>query len=324
MVVGKWFQRARGVLGGVMALLLGFGASASVAEARRCGGDVPCGCGDTLRGETQLTRDLLDCEDDGLRLKGGAVLDCRGHQITGRSRSEGVLLDEAVGAVVRDCRIVGFETGIRIRGGSDNQVSGNEVVSSRRYGVELARGSTGNWIEANLVTGSGDEGIHVGTGADGNAVVGNEIHGSGDENLYVLSSEGGVFAGNLLTSSGAAAVYLKHSSNNLFTANEVRGHVVHVRGHSTENLFERNRVEEGRFVFDAYKDREHPASVKGWTRPTENRVVGGAVFDTRKCFQFKGVTDNHVEGVRANGCKARTQSKKGGVKSKRNGVSLVP
>jgi parallel beta-helix repeat protein len=234
-----------------------------------------------------------------------------------------VLLDEATAATVRGCRIIGFKTGIRIRGGAGSLVANNQIVDNKRYGIELARQTSNNRLEANLVVESGDEGIHVGSGADGSVVVGNEIHDSGAENLYVLSSDGGVFAANLLSGSGEAAIYVKHSSGNVFAANEVHDHIVHVRGHSGGNLFEYNHVDGGRFVFEAYKDTKHPAAVKGWTRPTDNHVVGGAVLDTKKCFQFKGATDTHATGVAADGCKAKTRSKKGGVKAKRNTVSLV-
>lgn len=295
---------------------------ASAADAKSCGDGVPCGCGDTVRGTAVLEEDLRDCGDDGLRLKGDAVLDCAGREITGSRNGEGVLLDQAVRAVVRNCRIVNFDTGIRIRGGSENVVSRNEVSGSKRYGIELAKAATGNLLEHNLIEGSGDEGVHIGTSAHETAVVGNEIRGSRHENLYVLSSDHGVFAGNRLSDSGDASIYVKHSSGNVFSANEVDGHVVHVRGHSIANAFVDNSVRRGRFIFEAYKGK-HPAAVKGWTRPTDNRVDGGAVLDTKTCFQFKGASHNQATGVAANGCRAKRQKKKGGAKSKGNRVSLV-
>lgn len=295
---------------------------ASPADAKSCGGDVACGCGDTVREDAVLSSDLVDCKNDGLRLKGRVVLDCSGFEITGRGKGEGVLLDQAEGAVVRNCRVVGFKTGIRIRGGHDNVVVGNEIEGSGRYGVELAKGTTGNLLDTNLVTGSGDEGVHIGTGAHGTHAIGNEIRGSKRENLYVLSSDDGVFTANVLGDSGDASIYVKHSSDNVFAANEVDGHVIHVRGHSIANRFEGNDVRGGRFIFEAYKDK-HPAGVKGWTRPSDNRVEGGAVLDTKTCFQFRGASDNQAADVAANGCKAMRQQKKGGKKAQRNSVSLV-
>ena len=303
-------------------VLVGVLLVAATAEAKSCGDGVECSCGDTVRGTAVLSADLSGCPDDGLRLKGDAVLDCAGHRISGTDRSEGLALDRAAGAVVRNCRVQGFKTGIRIRGGGGNLVVGNEVVDNRRYGIELAKATRENRIEANLVAGSGDEGIHIGTGAHATVVVGNEIRDSSRENLYVLSSDGGTFVANVLTGSGKAAIYMKHSSDNLFSANDVQGHIVHVRGHSIANRFEDNRLEGGRYVFEAYKG-SHPAAVKRWTRPADNAVVGGSVLDVKTCFQFKGASDNRATDVVGDGCKPMKQSKKGGQKAKRNSVSLA-
>ncbi len=295
---------------------------ASIGDAKQCGDGVECSCGDTVHGTAVLSVDISGCPDEGLRLKGDAVLDCAGHRISGTDRSEGLVLDRADGAIVRNCRVQGFETGIRVRGGSGNLVVGNEVVDNRRYGIELAKASRGNRIEANLVAESGDEGVHIGTGAHATVVVGNEIRGSSGENLYVLSSDGGTFVANVLTGSGDAAIYMKHSSGNLFSANDVQDHIVHVRGHSIANRFEDNRLDGGRYVFEAYKG-SHPAAVKRWTRPSDNEVVGGAVLDVKTCFQFKGASNNRATDVVTDGCRPMKQGKKGGQKAKGNSVSLA-
>ncbi len=314
------FATASGVVVGLVSSIL---VGASNVAAGTCGGDVPCGCGDTVRGVALLSDDLRACVEDGLRLKDDAVLDCDGHEISGSRSGEGVLLDQAVGATVRNCRVAAFKTGLRIRGGRDNVIVDNEIVGNGRYGVELAKASTGNHLVGNLIAGSGDEGVHIGTGAHETEVVGNEIRGSKRENLYVLSSNRGVFTANLLVQSGAAAIYMKHSSDNAFIANEVRGHVVHVRGHSIANRFADNHLRGGRFIFEAYKDK-HPAGVKKWTRPAHNEVVGGVVLDTKTCFQFKGASDNDATNVVSNGCTPKRLSKKGGQKATNNDVALVP
>ena len=175
------------------------------AEAKRCGDGVVCACGDTVRGTAVLSADLTSCPEEGLRLKEDAVLDCDGHRVSGSGQREGILFDQTTGAVVRNCRVEGFRTGIRIRGGGENRVLSNEVVRNGRYGIELAKASQSNRIEANLVIDSGDEGIHVGTGSHGTDVVGNEIRGSSNENLYVLSAHSGSFVANLVRTETSTA-----------------------------------------------------------------------------------------------------------------------
>jgi nitrous oxidase accessory protein NosD len=270
-----------------------------------------------------LAEDLSDCPDDGLRVVDDAVLDCAGHRIGGQGRGEGILLDEADGAEVRGCAVEGFKVGIRVRAGGRNLLVQNEIVGSTRYGVELAVKTSENRLEANLVRGSGDEGIHVGSGSNDNQIVGNEIDGSEAENLYVLSSSGGTYTGNLLTGSGEAALYVKHTTDSTFEANEIHDRVVHVRGNSRGNVFLQNRLEGSRFVFEAYRDEEHPAAVNGWTWPADNQVREGAVLGAETCFQFKGASDNSAVDVVADGCKAMKESKKGSIKAAGNSVELL-
>ena len=310
---------------GAVGFLLGIAGIAfgSSAYAGSCGGEIACGCGDTVRGEAVLEADLENCHDDGLRLVADAVLDCGGHRISGQGAGEGILLDGAIGAEVRDCAITDFGIGVRIRGGAENRIVGSSIRNSKRYGIDLAKGSSRNVLLVNHIEDSGDEGIHVGADANENAIIGNEIEGSGDENLYVLSSRGGVYAANMLSGSGSAAIYAKHVSESLFLANEVEDKTIHVRGHSVDNVFQYNRLEKGRFIFEAYLEREHPRAVEGWTRPTRNRVFGGAVLDTKTCFQFKGALDNSAHQVGATRCKAKKESKKGGTRAAGNVVSLI-
>ena len=169
MCCGSW----RGVLARV-AIVVVLGAAAS-AEAKECGGNVACACGDSVRGSATLTADLVGCTA-GLRVKSNAVLDCAGHAILAAplDAQEGVVV-EGTAATVRDCTVAGFGTGIRVRGGGANVIADNDVVDSARYGLELAVQTTHNRISGNLVTGSGDEGVHVGSGADDNVIEGNDI-----------------------------------------------------------------------------------------------------------------------------------------------------
>ena len=52
-------------------------------------------------------------------------------------------------------------------------------------------------------------------------------------------------------------------------------------------------------------------------------MFGGAVLDTKTCFQFKGALDNSAHQVGATRCKAKKESKKGGTRAAGNVVSLI-
>jgi len=262
--------------GGLLAIfILCFAVS---AEAKVCGGEVECGCGDILVGETTLQEDLLSCPGNGLRLRHTAVLDCDGHAITGTGNWTGLTLDRTEGA---------------------------------EDGVDLSLQTTGNHIEGNLISGSGDEGIHIGSGADLNFVFFNDIENSGAENIYMLDVRHIFLIGNNLSGSGAASLYMKHAQNSIVVFNSIEDRLVHVRGASHENLFILNYLTGAGYVFEAYNEQQKRSRVAGgWEAPTQNRIIGGSIEGAGTCVRFSGASDNRVEGVAATNCRqSRTASR---------------
>src|SRR5262245_28909495 len=171
---------------------------ATVSEGGNCGGGVPCRCGDIVAGPTTLTADVGVCASSpGLTVVSG-VLDCAGHSVTGSGNPGawyGILLDGAVGAEVRNCLVSGFKRGIRIDGGRDNRIIGNQSFGNWGYNIEVAGASTGSLIQNNGVgKPSGvvrpDEGIHNGAGSHNTVIQGNTVVDSKNENIYILRSDG--------------------------------------------------------------------------------------------------------------------------------------
>ncbi|MBY0276630.1 right-handed parallel beta-helix repeat-containing protein [Candidatus Binatia bacterium] len=298
-----------------IAVVLGGGA---IAEAKECGGDVACACGDSVRGAATLDVDLTGCTA-GLRVKSGATLDCAGHALLAAplDAAEGIVV-EGTAATVRNCTVAGFKTGIRVRAGGGSTIEDNDVVDSGRYGIELASATTRNVLRRNLVTGSGDEGIHVGSGADDNLVADNEITRSKRENLYMLDVSGCRIEGNVLRGASAAAMYVKHSSNNVFVDNDVADRPIQLRGESNDNVFTGNELDGVGFVLQAYKDAK-----RGWKAPRGNQVHGGTVRGVPTCFRFDGASYNVADGVATSGCKAMTQKKSGGLSPVGNHVETI-
>lgn len=299
------------------AIVVALGAAAG-AQAKECGGDVACVCGDSVRGVATLAGDLAGCTT-GLRVKSGATLDCAGHALLAAplGAAEGVVVEGAA-AAVRNCTVAGFKTGIRVRGGGGGTIEDNDVVDSGRYGIELAAATTGNTIRRNLVTGSGDEGIHVGSGADDNVIADNEITRSKRENLYMLDVEGCRIEGNVIRGASAAAMYVKHSSKNVFVDNDVADRPIQLRGESNDNLFTGNQLRGVGFLLQAYKDDK-----RGWKAPRGNQVHGGVVRGVQTCFRFDGASYNVADGVATSGCKAMAQRKSGGLSPVGNRVETV-
>jgi parallel beta-helix repeat protein len=306
----------------IAAAIAGAVAVIAPAEAKVCGGAVPCSCGDTVGTSTTLAGDLGVCTGIGLRVLKGVVLDCAGHTITGSDRPGawyGIHLDRTTGAEVRNCRVTKFRRGIRLRAGGGNVVSGNELFGNR-YGIDVAGASRNNRLLDNWVHDNRDEGVHVGTDSDGNEIAGNEISYSKRENLYLLSSDGNTITGNVLHHSDHAAIYLKHGWSNRVVGNEVRDRPIQVRGDSVANVFETNELKGDGYIFEAYQD-----AAGRWTHPHANEVHGGRVRKTDWCFRFLGAYDNHATGVVSDGrCTPMVNQARGGVEATGNTVEVIP
>ena len=299
-------------------------AVAAPARALDCTSGANCVCGDTIRGSVVLSRDLGPCPSVGLRVASGSVLDCDGHSIAGTgpdSALYGVLFDAATGAEVRNCRVSGFRRGIRLRGGTGNHLLANELQGNV-YGVEVAGATDAgpandHRIENNLVRDSVDEGVHLGTGSFGIQVVGNTIRASAYENLYFLNTSACSAEANVLEASGAAALYVKHSTGNRFAHNVVRDKLVHVRGGSSGNVFDANSLDGVGFFFQAYLEPE------GWLHPHDNLVQRGEVTTAGTCFRFAGAYDNRVDGTVVGDCVVVENATLGGVASTNNVVNVI-
>src|SRR5215470_9288392 len=292
------------------------------AVAADCGGGVPCQCGDTVKGAAVLEAPVGTCPGVGLVVTSGAVLDCAGYTLTGSNLPGawyGIHVDGASGAVVQNCRVTSFRRGIRLRGGGGNALVGNEVFGNR-YGIDLAEATSGNRIVLNAVHDNRDEGIHVGTGVTDAQISGNRLIHNKYENLYLLGASGCTVSGNLLSAAvRGAPLYLKHSSRNTFTDNEVRAGMVLVRGASEGNRFERTRVISNGFLFQAYLD-----STLGWTYPHDNAVVGGYVSTTDYCLRFAGAYDNRVTDVTIDRCTPVLETELGGQAPTGNVIDVHP
>lgn len=290
-------------------------------EARVCGGEIRCQCGDTVSAAATLTDDLGPCRGSALRLVGSAVLDCTGHAIVGSgvvpSASHGVQLEQVSGAQVRNCRVEGFGRGIRLRGGRDATVVDNELVANT-YGIEVAGGTSAgiaenHRIEDNVVRASALDGIHLGYGTHGALVTGNTIENSGQENLYLLYNEHSVIRHNTIRGGGAAAIYVKHSEDNHFIANSVSDRPIQIRGRSWGNVFAGNEIVGAAFAFEAHED--------GF--PHDNLVLGGAVTERYFCFRFAGAFDNRVAGVLIGHCTPAVMEQRDGQDATGNVVDYV-
>ncbi len=271
---------------------------ASNAGAADCGGPVPCACGDRMVESTTLEADLNGCQQAGLTVASG-VLDCAGHQISGpgdRTLWDGVELDVAADAEVRNCRIRNFRRGIYLDGGTGNRV-GENVLFDNQIGIQVGAGASANRIENNEVHDNRDEGIHLGSGSAANVVATNHVWANALENISLIDTRGNRVIENVVGESREAAIFIKHSDDNYLADNSILDRSVLVRGDSSGNVFADNDVLAGGFTFQAIDDE------LGVTFPHHNQVNGGSVRKASTCFRFFGAQENSVQEVNVDRCR---------------------
>jgi len=270
------------------------------------------------------------------------VLDCAGHSVTGSGNPGawyGILLDGAVGAEVRNCLVSGFKRGIRIDGGRDNRIIGNQSFGNWGYNIEVAGASRGNLIQNNGVgKPSGvvrpDEGIHNGAGSHNTVIQGNTVVDSRNENIYILRSDGARVVSNVASDTDSASIFLKNSHGSYVGQNTVIQGSITVRGDSSGNVLEGNTISSGRgYLFEAHQDEADDPSPGLWGFPRRNTIIGGKVSapilipgtNIRPCLRFEGAYKNRVDGLALDpACTAPSQMPDGGQESVGNVINTVP
>lgn len=298
-------------------------AYAGDAQAKDCGGAIPCQCGDRVVESVTLPQSLNNCQGNGLIVAAG-VLDCAGRQIAGpgaRTATVGVLVRGftgagAQGAEVRNCRVRNFGKGIEIDSGRAN-VLDNNVLFDNEIGVWLGDGARDSVITRNHARDNRDEGIHLGEGTQDNELGWNTIVKNRRENLYLIGSSGNWVHDNTIVDSDASAILLKHSSDNVFADNQISDRSIFVRGDSHGNVFENNLVESAYFRFAALE--EHGA----WTYPHTNQVSGGRILKASTCFEFDGAYGTTVTGVEIDTCRPYEEKEVGDLIPYDNSVSVI-
>jgi hypothetical protein len=292
-------------------------AAAAPAGAKECGGAVACTCGDRMTSSTTLTADITNCKSLGIEIRGG-VLDCAGRLIAGpgdRFRGEGVWLNKASGAGVRNCTIRNFSRGILVDATSDSVIDHVEVFNNN-VGIWIGQGSARNQILSVRSHDNRDEGIHLGGGSSETLVSNSEMIANRNENLYLIQTRSNRVVDNLFDRSTEASVHLKHADDNFFAKNVLAKRNIILRGDSSGNVFQNNQLYNGRFSFLAIKEDTT------WTYPHGNIVRGGRVLKAGTCFMFIGAYENTATEVLADNCRAMQQKEGGELVPYGNSVEL--
>lgn len=269
--------------------------TASHLHAADCGGPIPCGCGDKVIQNYQMTEDIGPCTSHGLLIADGVTLDGNGHRLIGPGGTTevyGVYLNGTVGATVKNVVVTHFLRGIRLRNARHNRLLNNETFQNGDfrahvgYGIDVANGATDNFFEGNLIYNNADEGIHFGSGSGSNTFVGNRVYDNHVENIYFVASHDNIVTGNT-TWGGRASVYLKDSSGTVLQDNVFRDGIVHLRANSYENEFINNDLLGTGMHFQVYTEQTP------FRYPRNNLVRGGRITNANgTCVRFSSSWGN--------------------------------
>jgi parallel beta-helix repeat protein len=217
--------------------------------------------------------------------------------------------------------VTGFRRNLRIVGGKANTIKNNDLFGGR-YGIDLADATTHNDIIGNYVRNNRDEGIHVGTGADNTTISDNVLDSNKLEHVYLLSVRRCKVTNNTFGKNKAAAIFVKHSSDNTISDNTVVDAQIQVRGDSVDNVFESNQFSgtpTNGYIFEAYQEPT------GWTYPHDNSVRGGLIKRAKVCIRFSGSFDNVIDKLQVGKCGTPVQQLPlGGQASTGNVINLIP
>ena len=188
---------------GAFALLLAAGAQ--TADAR-------LSCGDTVKSDTKLTRDLVNCPNNGIVIGAANItLDLNGHTVAG----DGELVESCPRNTPCDIGVVSDgHDGVTVTGGSVREFAVGVIVRKASDNRVLDISSSKNLFFGLLVVESDHSLIRDSSGSGNLAPDGDGLGLFGSDHIRVVDN---VFRNNLL------GIHIDGSTDNLFRGNVITG-----------------------------------------------------------------------------------------------------
>lgn len=163
-------------------------------------------CGIPLVGGSYILDDDITCDNMGIHITNGTVLDCQGKSIYGHSKlySRGVQI--MFGSVLKNCIVDGFETGLHLHGNSI--VQGGLVTNSGLHGIYVGFGD--NKIVDTIV--DGVSGISAGDSTRRQLGTDTPSMGRGIE---IYGNENNVVSGAQVSNANSVGIYITGDGNNV-------------------------------------------------------------------------------------------------------------
>ncbi len=213
-------------------------------------------CGQTITQSTTLDSDVGPCPGTGIRIGASNItLDLGGRTVYGRQapgEGAGILVDGRTGVTVRNGRVILFDAGVVLQGGSGNTVTNvvaqdNIGTAATDFGDGIAVfASSNNVIRRNRVQHNGPySGISLVGNSDNNLIDGNTVQGNNIEFSAATNQDDGIRVegpgvnGNIVSNNkvegngldGIAVFAFAANTGNIIRGNTVRGNGFHNKSH---------------------------------------------------------------------------------------------
>lgn len=102
----------------------------------------------TLMADTEICSNVFRLDDDGdygaITIKrNGVTLDCNGAELNGDGRGYGIYVYRARNVTIKNCRVRGFEVGIRLEDAANAALSNNQLCGNSKSDIELVQTPNG-------------------------------------------------------------------------------------------------------------------------------------------------------------------------------------
>jgi parallel beta-helix repeat protein len=219
-------------------------------------------CGDTIRTDTTLDNDLLDCQSNGIVI--GAddiILDLNGHTIAGDGESFkpcpedqpcdiGVLNEGHDAVTIANGTVRGFGPGVVVVRAKRNRLRNLAAVENAFEGIIIFRSARtrvqGSSASRNGI-GNSRPGIAL-VESDSNLITGNTMSGNGDLGLFMAASDRNLIRHNRARRNPEGGMIIEGDRNEIVRNRVVRGGggilitIVNRGGRAVGNVVRRNVV----------------------------------------------------------------------------------
>jgi parallel beta-helix repeat protein len=222
-------------LSAIIAVVLAVAAGSASGHAT----DAQPSCGDTITVDTKLTRNLVNCPNNGLIIGADNItLDLNGHVIDGddaefadcppdEACDIGVVDFDHRGVTIRGGTVRKFTFGALVVGGGDSRFARLDLSHHFFSGLLLAD-TSGSVVDGITASDNGlttdQAGVDI-FDSDHLALTGNTVFGNGDIGFFVSGLDDSRFDGNALGGNleRETGILLDHGNRNVFSHNGVSG-----------------------------------------------------------------------------------------------------